>query len=86
MQQLVKRIVKCSVSLDAHAHDCIVSKAAVNVIRRTVSAECVGIARKSKRRGKKWLFCFTEIVQTQLNLVKFYCKFGDASEKSVPIV
>lgn len=49
MQQLVKRIVKRSVFLDAHAHDCIVSKALVNVIRIIVSVECVGIAEKLKR-------------------------------------
>lgn len=48
MRQLVKRIVKCSAFSDAHDRDCIVSKAKVNVIRRIVSAECVGTARKLK--------------------------------------
>lgn len=46
MQQLVKHIVKYSAFFDAHAHDCNVSKAMVNVIRTIVSAECVGIAEK----------------------------------------
>lgn len=51
MRQLVKRIVKCSVSLDAHGHDCIVSKAKVNVIRRIVSVECVRIARNERTKN-----------------------------------
>lgn len=66
MQQLVKRIVKCSVFLGVHAHDCIVSKASVNVIRIIVSVECVGIAEKLERI-KKNIVIFIELTQTQLN-------------------
>lgn len=55
-RQLVKRIVKYSVFLDGHVHECTVSKASVNVIRMIVSLECVRTAEKSERNRKNDYF------------------------------
>lgn len=84
MRQLVKRIVKRSVSLGAHAHDCIVSKAKVNVIRRIVSVECVGTARKWERKNKNMVILL-KWNASQLCSVEFRCKIDGTSEKAVPL-
>lgn len=85
MRQLVKRIVKCSVSLGAHARDCIVSKAKVNVIRRIVSVECVRIARKWERKNKKHGHSIEMEHTPSYAWWNFVFKIDETSEKAVPL-